>query len=257
MINIDLKKDELFGAAIDSNELYEKLGLAKNQYKRWCNMNIVKFGAYNTDYYNFNTMLTVTSTNIGKTIIYRLTKNFAKELCMISRTPQGKELREYLIKLDEKVQTSQLFSREQINFLFELVKVMGLFSIQDKAEKDHFIFHNNKYDWWDYRAKILGYNTSQLKNEVEKLNKIYRNKRQALIHIDRYELIRIGVIDLFISLGKTDEYAKNIAELCKDIAIQMKANIWNDYINNALPFDLEINKGLELSIKNNQLKLKE
>lgn len=255
-IGIEILNDEVLKKAINSDDLYAKLGFSSNQYKRWCESTLKKYGSENVDYYLFNNMLVPNPGRTSHKIIYRLTVNFAKELCMISRTPQGKELREYLINLDSQAQTGQLFDRKQINFLLELTKVMGLFSVQDKVESDHFHFHNNQFDWWNYRAKILGYGTSQLKIEVEKLNRKYKSMKQALMITDQYELIRVGIIDLFIALGKTPEFAANVADLCKDFAKQMKTPIWDDSPKkNSIPFNLNVNKGLENSIKNNQLKL--
>lgn len=188
---------------------------------------------------------------------YKFTIDAAKEICLLERNEKGKELRRWLINLSNKQETGKLFSPEQISFLIDLTKVMGLFSVQNKVENDHFNFHNNKYDWWDYRAKILGYGTNQLKIEVEKLNRKYKSMKQALILTDRYELVRIGVIDLFIALGKTPEFASNVADLCKDMAKKMDVPIWDDSSKkNSLPLKPRVNEGLESSIKNNQLKLK-
>jgi hypothetical protein len=178
----------------------------------------------------------------------------AKKLCMVSKSLKGNEIRNELVKLTKKVDTGLLLSREQINFLFELVKVMGLFSVQNYSEKKHFELHNNKYDWWAYRAAILGYGTNQLKTEVEKLNHKYKSFKQALIHVDKYELIRIGVIDLFIALGKPNDYAENIANMCKDIAKQLKVDLWDDSESkNSIPFQVDYDKRLESKIKGDQL----
>lgn len=189
---------------------------------------------------------------------FEFTIDAAKEICLLERNEKGKQIRRWLISLGNKVETGKLFTSEQINFLLELTPVMGLFSVQDKVKDQHFKFHNNKYDWWEYRAKCLGYGTQQLKVEVEKLNHKYVSQRQALMHIDKYELIRMGVIDLFVALGKSPEYASNVADLCKDMAIRMKVSLWYDSEKkNSIPFNLNVNKGLENSIKGDQLKLKE
>jgi phage anti-repressor protein len=185
---------------------------------------------------------------------YEFTIDAAKEICLLERNEKGKKIRQWLISLGNKYETGLLLSREQINFLFELVKVMGLFSIQDYSEKKHFELHNNKYDWWAYRAAILGYGTNQLRTEVEKLNHKYKSVRQALIHIDKYELIRIGIIDLFIALGKSNDYAENIANVCKDMAKQLKVSLWDDSERkNSIPFQVDYDKKLEQVIKGNQL----
>ena len=34
-----------------------------------------------------------------------------------------------------------------------------------------------------------------------------------LMQVDKYEMIRTGVIDLFIAMGKTERYARNLGDL--------------------------------------------
>jgi phage anti-repressor protein len=255
MINIHTSK---LGQSVYLTQLYDYLELNKAHYTHFVERNINKndFAVYDIDYLP----LSASNAKIGQRGRFRkefeIYIDFAKKLCMVSRSKKGEEIRNELVELTKKIETGQQFSTEQINFLLELVPIMGLFSIQDISEKRHFDFHNNKYDWWDYRAKVLGYGTQQLRIEVEKLNRKYKSQKQALLHVDKYELIRIGVIDLFIALGKSVEYSSNVADLCKNIAIKMGINIWNDY-NTTLKFPVKHNEKLESAIKSDKLKLKE
>ncbi len=68
------------------------------------------------------------------------------------------------------------------------------------------------------------------------VNKKYRNQKQALIHLDPSEIIRTGVVDLLIALGRGKEYALNIAEFAKVIAEKngYHLEIWNDLKSNPL-----------------------
>jgi phage anti-repressor protein len=246
------------GQSVYLTELYDYLKLEKVNYSRFIKYKVLQneFAEEEKDYLS----LMNSNTSIGKRGQFRkefeIHIDFAKKLCMVSRSPVGEKIRNELVELTKKIETGQQFSTEQINFLLELVPVMGLFSIQDISEKRHFDIHNNKYDWWDYRAKVLGYGTEQLKLEVEKLNHKYKSQKQALLHVDKYELIRIGVIDLFVALGKSVEYASNVAKLCKNIAEKTGTNIWNDY-NTSLKFSVKHNQQLESSIKLDKLRLKE
>jgi phage anti-repressor protein len=235
---------------IQAKDLYIKLGI-KRQYSQWIRESIKR--AELEQQKDFLTNM-LESTGGRPSIGYLLTRDSAISITVMSGGKFASSLRKEIIELYTQTETGKHFSSEQINFMLELVPVMGLFSIQDISEKKHFDFHNNKYDWWDYRAKVLGYGTEQLKLEVEKLNHKYKSQKQALLHVDKYELIRIGVIDLFIALGKSVEYACNVANLCKNIAEKTGANIWNDY-NTSINFSTKHNKRLESAIKTDKLRL--
>lgn len=236
---------------IQAKELYVKLGI-KRQYSQWIKESIERAELEQSKDFLTNML---ESTGGRPSIGYLLTRDSAISITVMSGGKFASKLRKEIIELYTQTETGKHFSTEQINFLLELVPIMGLFSIQDISEKRHFYFHNNKYDWWDYRAKVLGYGTQQLRIEVEKLNRKYKSQKQALLHVDKYELIRIGVIDLFIALGKSVEYSSNVADLCKNIAIKMGVNIWNDY-NTTLKFPVKHNEKLESAIKSDKLKLK-
>lgn len=255
MINIHKSK---LGKSVYLTELYDYLELNKSNYTRFVRSKILnnEFAEEEKDYSSLST----TNSKLGHRGQFRkefeIEIDFAKKLCMVSKSIIGEKIRNELVELTKEVETGLLLSPEQITFLLELIPVMGLFSIQDSAQKQHYKKHNNPYDWWEYRAKILGYGVDQLKIEVEKLNHKYKNQRQALLHIDRYELIRIGVMDLFIALGKSVEYSTNVADLCKKMALRIQLNIWNDK-DISIKFPVHHNKNLEQAIKQEQLKLKQ
>jgi phage anti-repressor protein len=246
------------GQSVSATDLYDYLELTKSQYSRFIKKELID-SYYFEEGKDYSTRMS-SNAKPGKKGQFRQEFNVhidaAKKLCMVSRSAKGNEIRDELVLLTKKVETGAMLSIDQVNFLLELTPVMGLFSVQDTVQTNHYNYHNNKYDWWDYRAKVLGYGTEQLKLEVEKLNHKYKSQRQALIHVDKYELIRIGIIDLFISLGKSVEYASNVADLCKNMALKMKVHIWDDSEKkNSIPFNLGHNKAIESKIKNNQLSI--
>lgn len=183
--------------------------------------------------------------------------DMAKHIAMIQRTQKGKALREYLLGLDKKVQEGELLSRKQILALIEICKVLGLFSVQKKLETDHFEHFkqlNKDENWWQYRAKLFGYSADDLKSALLRLNVKYQNQRQALIKLDKYELVKVATIDLFITLGKTEEYSKNIAITAKELAKEMQVEIYND-LGGSIDFKTDKQKEIIKEIENRDKQL--
>ena len=75
----------------------------------------------------------------------------------------------------------------------------------------------------------------------------YHSIIESLLKLDSNELIRAGVIDLLIALGKSQEYAKNVGELCYEMSKKMELGklIWDD----TKPDSLGINKPFCNTIK--------
>lgn len=188
--------------------------------------------------------------------IYKFTLESAKEICIVSATSKAKELRRWLIQMSESFDKGKSFTATQIESLIDLSKCMTLISIQKDAEKKHFNLHNNKYDWYEYRAAILGYSTKDIIKAMQNVNKKHHETRTSLIQLDSNELIRAGVIDLMICLGKSIEYATNIGNICKSMAQKMELgnHIWDDTSENPLKINQrQINKTKEI-YKNLNLK---
>ena len=169
---------------------------------------------------------------------------------MVQPNEKSKELRKELIKLSEQKDTGLLFSPPQIEALMDLSRAMTLISIQKDMEKQHYALYNDKYTWYQYRAALLCYNTSDVIHAMRKVNKKYHSIRASLIKLDANELIRHGVIDFMIAYGKSKEYATNVGNLCKSMAEKMKLGniIWDDTKENPL----QLNSG-EVSERKNLL----
>jgi hypothetical protein len=71
---------------------------------------------------------------------------------------------------------------------------------------------------------------------MRQVNKKHHSIRKSLIQLDSNELIRTGVIDFMMCMGKTREYAINVGNLCKSIAEKTKLGniIWDDTKENPL-----------------------
>lgn len=157
--------------------------------------------------------------------------DMAKHIAMIQKTPKGKEIRQYLIDMDKQVVQGALLSHVQMSALFDLCEILGYFTVQQSAESKHFKFYsenNDKKDWWKYRADVLGFSKKELEEILITLGEKYKNQRQALFKIDRYELIRVAMIDLLMAMGKPKEYAINVSKFAKKIAEKIKPEVYDD-----------------------------
>ena len=131
----------------------------------------------------------------------------------------------------------------------DLSRAMTLVSIQKEVENKHFAIYNDKYTWYKYRANLLGYSTKDVMDAMQKVNKKHRSIRTSLVQLDANELIRTGVVDFMGAIGKTNEYAINVGNLCKSMAAKMKLGniIWDDTKENPL----KINKSETSELKKN------
>lgn len=177
--------------------------------------------------------------------------DMAKHIAMMQRTKEGKAIREYLLGLDKKVAEGMLLTHAQMAALFDICRVMGFFSVQVFFENENFtnIFKDKHYRWWDSRAKLFGYSAKDLKEMMQAVGKKYINQRQAILNIDKYELIKIGVYDMFLAMGKSQEFALNVSQFAKSIAEEIKPEIYDDR-NTSIDFKSEKQKDVIEDIKN-------
>ena len=96
--------------SVNARETYDYLGLAKGQFSRWIKSAIDKYEFIeNEDYITIDT-------NVEGVKDYIVSLDMAKELCLVSSTPKGKETRKYFIEV-EKRQNRVLTTSEQIILL--------------------------------------------------------------------------------------------------------------------------------------------
>ncbi|MEA5425059.1 antA/AntB antirepressor family protein [Arcicella lustrica] len=172
--------------------------------------------------------------------------DMAKHIAMIQKTETGKQIRQYLIDLDKQITNGAYLSHVQMSALFDLCEILGYFTVQETAEQQHFnyfIQENDKKNWWKYRADVLGFSKEDLEIVLTELGKKYKNQRQALYHYDRYELIKVAVVDLLMAMGRTKEYATNVSKFAKGIAERVKPSIYDD---SKMSIDFKSNKQKEI-----------
>lgn len=97
--------------SVNSRDIYEYLGLAKGQYSRWIKSAVEKYDFIEgEDFVCFD--MSVEGT-IART--YFVTIDVAKELCMVSDSNKGKEVRKYFIECEKKLkQPIQMLSRKEL-----------------------------------------------------------------------------------------------------------------------------------------------
>lgn len=172
---------------------------------------------------------------------YYISVELAKMIALNSTSPVKAKYARQLAALDQNAIAAKSLTVEQVMAILELTKVMGLMSCQKSVEQQHLEYYRNQAGytahWWTYRANLLGYSVEQLREKMSEIGKNYRGKNylQMLMQLDKYEIIRMSVIDLFIALGKNEAYAKNVGNLAKFFAKELNVQIWDDR-NTTIPF---------------------
>lgn len=234
-----IKKDnQLF---VSARDLHKELGV-KRKFANWI-VESTERAELKADS-DFITIM-LQSTGGRPSIEYQLTRDSALTITMMSGGKFANSLRKKVIELYNQSETGLSFTSEQIDSLMDLSRAMTLISIQKEVEKKHFALYNDKYSWYKYRASLLGYNTNDVINAMKTVNKKHNSIRSSLALLDANELIRVGVIDFMIAMGKTNEYAINVGNLCKSISQKMKLGsiIWDDTKDNPLQINqLDVNE---------------
>ncbi len=166
---------------------------------------------------------------------YYLSIELAKLITLNSNSKEKMKYARWLFSLEEKVANGDLISKDQVVAVLELTKAMGLVSCQESAEREHLKTYKSRNgglpsNWWKYRTNILGYSLKDFKRKLELKGKTAKGKngRQILFNTDKYEMIRTGIIDLFMAMGKSEGYARNLGDLAKTLAKELNLEIVDD-----------------------------
>jgi phage anti-repressor protein len=238
-----IKKDNQL--LVSAKDLHRELGI-KRKFANWIVESIERAELKaNKDFVT----IMLQSTGGRPSIDYQLIRDAALTITMMSGGKFANSLRNKVIELYNQHDTGLAFTTPQIEALMDLSRAMTLVSIQKDVEKKHFAIYNDKYTWYQYRAALLGYSTNDVIEAMKKVNKKHHSIKTSLVQLDANELIRTGVIDFMVAMGKTKEYATNVGNLCKSMASKMKLGniIWDDTKDNPL----KINESEILEAKNN------
>lgn len=224
---IEIKYSKKGTPYVWASALYDRLEITI-PFEDWIR-NITEYGfEERVDYAKIRQIIQSENGQGEETYDYAIELEMAKHVSLLQKSDVGKKMRAYLISLDKKVSEGLLLTHQQVSALFEICKVLGYFSVQDFLEREHFNVFNQPQKWWEYRAKLFGYSADQLKDMLKAINKTYKSQRQALMHLKKYELIKRAAIDLFMAMGKNEEYAKNAAMFIEKIALEIKPEIYDD-----------------------------
>lgn len=166
---------------------------------------------------------------------YYLSIEFAKLVTLSSKSKSKLKYATWLLGQEDLAEESDLLSIDQVMAVLELSKVMGLVSCQTACEQKHLETyeernHGSAANWWNFRSELLGYSSEKLKKAMQNLGKRAdgKSQRQMLMQVDKYEMVRTAVVDLFMSLGKSADYARSLGDLAKAFAKEMNVEIFDD-----------------------------
>ena len=72
----------------------------------------------------------------------------------------------------------------------------------------------------------------------------------CLMQVDKYEMVRTGVIDLFMSMGKPASYARKLGDLAKALAGALNVEIFDDRTDTPATWLPKVNTQLAGEVKN-------
>ncbi len=190
---------------------------------------------------------------------YYLSLELAKMVCLQSGSPVKAKYARWLAAQEDKYSSDTLHSADEVRTALELVKVMQYLPYQELCEREHLNLYKQRNggtaaNWWKHRTAVLGYSVDQIRKRYENLGRgsANRSHRELLFAVDKYELIRMGVIDLLMAAGKGQFFAQKTGDLAKVLARQLNVELLDkdpisdkaviptpalSWLNNILPAD--------------------
>ena len=171
--------------------------------------------------------------------------DMAKEICMTSKN--GKELRKYLLSLSDKKDSGELLSQSEVLHLIDLVKCCFVEEFRKLAKEKHLGLYLPKYKTREshikaneIRNEICQIDFEQIKKRLSLISaKAPRSKEAGLIQVDKYELIKIAIIDCMLAFGKSETVAKNFGKFAKELAVKQDSHFTTQSTMYGLPKEYE------------------
>lgn len=166
---------------------------------------------------------------------YYISVELAKMITLSSKSKVKQKYAKWLYLQEDKVENADLMSKDQVKAVLELTKAMGLVSCQEVCERQHLKTYEERNggspaNWWKHRAELLGYSTDRLRKKMKLLGKgsSGKSQRQMLMQVDKHEMVRTGVVDLFMAIGKSERYARSLGDLAKFFAKELNIDVQDD-----------------------------
>lgn len=166
---------------------------------------------------------------------YYISVEFAKLITLSSKSKVKQKYAKWLYLQEDQREDSELMTKDQVKAVLELTKAMGLVSCQEACERQHLKTYEERNggspaNWWKHRAELMGYSTDRLRKKMKLQGKSASGKsqRQMLMQLDKHEMVRTGVIDLFMAIGKSDRYARSLGDLAKFFAKELNVDVQDD-----------------------------
>lgn len=166
---------------------------------------------------------------------YYISIELAMQVVLHSRSKVKMKYARRLQELLDEEGAVHLLTKEELHDLIECTKALCMYSSQEAAEQRHLNVYKarnagSSANWWLYRAHLLGYSAASLRQQMLALGQQPKGKsqRQMLQILDGYELVRTGMIDHFMALGKNKDYARAMGDLAKSLAREMKLGFFDD-----------------------------
>lgn len=188
---------------------------------------------------------------------YYISVELGKLIALRSNSKRKLKHAKHLFAMEDHQQVDTRLSPDQVLAVIELTKVMGLVSCQTSSEQRHLEVYEERNDgkpnqWWGFRERLLGYSSGKLQKDMKKNGKTGRGKsqRQMLMQLDKHEMVRTGVIDLFMSMGKTADYATQLGDLAKKLAGELNVEVFDDRADVPTALLPNVNTQLAGEVKN-------
>jgi phage anti-repressor protein len=227
---------------VSARVLYSELELSR-PFSQWFN-SALSYGFDNQDYTPY---AYVHPQNKQELQDFWLTLDMAKEVAMISKAPKSKEVRKYLISLSDKKDSGELLSQSEVLHLIDLVKCCFVEEFRKLAKEKHLGLYLPKYKTREshikaneIRNEVCQIDFEQIKKRLSLISaKAPKSKEAGLIQVDKYELIKIAIIDCMLAFGKSEKVAKNLGKFAKELATKQDSHFTTQNTMYGLPKEYE------------------
>jgi phage anti-repressor protein len=219
---------------VKATELYDLLGMNKAVYSRWCKSQIVEnpFAEIEKDYSTF-----VLNGNQGGRARqeFLLSPDFAKKLCMVSKSKKGEDIRNWLLQLSNARDNKDLLTVKEFVWINKFIQRYKFLDNQEELEKQCIknLAKNNDNNFGKAH-NIRNKNTNSSKEEVDKqfLEWLSNNsgyypkqltKRQKLFYCNKFKLIANSVWDFWQenNLPDTSNWLNVIIKVAEEMDITL------------------------------------